>query len=130
MLERFFASVVEMVTGEKCGSLYPQIDKNELVKRNLNERKKYIYESLYDVYHKMLKDEIDKKINNYNLYFLKHKEQIEDALSEAFDINTRTVFNDLTGNITINPVGPRFLKEKSELSSLGEFINIFLCITP
>lgn len=27
MLERFFASVVEMATGEKCGSLYPQIDK-------------------------------------------------------------------------------------------------------
>ncbi len=27
MLERFFASVVEMVTGEKCSSLYPQIDR-------------------------------------------------------------------------------------------------------
>lgn len=27
MLERFFASVVEMATGEKCPSLYPQIDK-------------------------------------------------------------------------------------------------------
>lgn len=27
MLERFFASVVEMATGEKCASLYPQIDK-------------------------------------------------------------------------------------------------------
>lgn len=27
MLERFFASVVEMATGEKCKSLYPQIDK-------------------------------------------------------------------------------------------------------
>ncbi|MDD6275905.1 MAG: FGGY family carbohydrate kinase [Clostridia bacterium] len=27
MLERFFASVVEMATGDKCGSLYPQMDK-------------------------------------------------------------------------------------------------------
>ena len=27
MLERFFASVVELATGEKCKSLYPQIDK-------------------------------------------------------------------------------------------------------
>lgn len=27
MLERFFASVVEMATGEKCESLYPQMDK-------------------------------------------------------------------------------------------------------
>ncbi len=27
MLERFFASVVEMTTGEKCASLYPYIDK-------------------------------------------------------------------------------------------------------
>lgn len=26
MLERFFASVAEMATGEKCGSLYPQMD--------------------------------------------------------------------------------------------------------
>ena len=110
---------------------YPQIDKNELVKRNLNERKKYIYESLYDVYHKTIKAETDEKVNDYNLHFLKHKEQIEDALSEAFDIDTRTIFNDLTGNITMNPVGPRFLKEKyfdvfyknSEKGALGVSVH-------
>ncbi len=32
LLERFFASVVEIATGEKCDSLYPQIDKMLLTK--------------------------------------------------------------------------------------------------
>ena len=72
---------------------------------------KDISEMLYNLYHQEIKHEIDEKVNTYNIHFAKHKEQIEDALSDAFDVDTRTIFNDLTGNITLNPVGPRFLKE-------------------
>lgn len=90
---------------------YPQIEKQKLVQLDFEEKKKYISERLHNVYHQEIKREIDKKANEYNLHFLKHKDQIEDALSEAFDIDTRTIFNDITGNITMNPVGPRFLKK-------------------
>lgn len=91
---------------------YPQLEKQELVKLNLEDKKKYISKVLYDVYHKEIKNEINEKVNRYNIHFLKYKNQIEDALSDAFDVDTGTIFNDLIGNITMNPVGPRFLKEQ------------------
>lgn len=90
---------------------YPQIEKQKLIGLNFEEKKNYISERLYDVYHQEIKHEIDEKVQTYTLHFEKHQAQIEDALSEAFDLDTRTVFQDLTGNITMNPVGPRFLKE-------------------
>ena len=90
---------------------YPQLEKQEITKLNFEEKKKYVSNVLYDVYHEEIKKEINEKVNSYNNHFLNHKDQIEDALSEAFDIDTRTIFYDLVGNITMNPVGPRFLKE-------------------
>lgn len=92
---------------------YPQIDKAELAKRDLAGRRQYIYDRLSGVYHTELKRELDQKVADYTAHFANHKEQIEDALSEAFDMDTRSVFNDLVGNITLNPVGPRFLKARS-----------------
>ena len=92
---------------------YPQIDKAELAKRDLAGRRQYIYDTLSGVYHTELKWELDQKVADYTAHFANHKEQIEDALSEAFDMDTRSVFNDLVGNVTLNPVGPRFLKERS-----------------
>lgn len=110
---------------------YPQIDKQELMKCNLTDRKKYVYEVLYNVYHQEIKKEIDEKVNAYNAHFLKYKDQIEDALSEAFDVDAKSVFNDLTGNITMNPICPRFLKahyfdvfyKNSERGALGMSIH-------
>lgn len=91
---------------------YPQLDKQELARRDSASRRQYISDTLFDLYHKELQQEIDQKVTAYNARFAKYKDQIEDALSEAFDLDTRSVFNDLVGNITLNPVGPRFLKER------------------
>ena len=90
---------------------YPRLDQHKLVKLPMEEKKSYISDCLFDVYHQDIQHEIDEKANVYNAHFAKHKEQIEDALSEAFDIDTRAIFNDLIGNITMNPVCPRFLQE-------------------
>ena len=91
---------------------YPQVEKQELAKRNLTERRAYVHDMLCDQYHRDIKPEIDRKVEAYNLHFMNHKAQIEDALSEAFELDARSIFNDLVGNITMNPVGPRFLKER------------------
>ena len=58
------------------------------------------------------KEELDQKIICYNAHFAKHKHQIEAALSDAFEVDACSLFNDLTANITLNPVCPRFLKER------------------
>lgn len=92
---------------------YPQIDKQELTKFNFEAKKEYLSERLYDVYHREIVFEIDEKVNIYNAHFMKHKDQIDDALSDAFSFDTRAVFHDITGNITMNPSGPRFLREHS-----------------
>lgn len=58
---------------------YPQVEKQELAKLKLEDKKKYISTMLYDVYHKEIKNEINEKVNTYNNHFLKYKDQIEDA---------------------------------------------------
>ena len=110
---------------------YPQIEKQKLVQLDFEEKKTYISERLHNVYHQEIKREIDEKVNAYRLHFSKYKDQIEDALSDAFEVDTRTLLNDITGNITMNPVGPRFLKEhcfdifykNSERGALGVSIH-------
>lgn len=109
---------------------YPQIDKTELEKRNFEEKKEYICKVLEEVYGD-IKDKLESKITRYNEHFQNHKSQIEDALSEAFELDSGLLFNDLTGNITMNPVCPRFLQEKyfdifylnSERGALGLSIH-------
>lgn len=81
-----------------------------LVNKTYAEKKEYLLETLKDTY-KNLEKELEDKVILYNKQWQKYKEQIEDAMSEAFGIDTRAIFNDITANITLNPVGPRFLKK-------------------
>ena len=110
---------------------YPMLNREHLKKCTLSDRRQYIYDTLSHAYQNEIKKEIDEKVTAYNHHFLNHKDQIEDALSEAFQIDTRVIFNDLTGNITMNPIGPRFLQEhcfdvfyrNSEKGALGVSIH-------
>lgn len=115
---------------------YPQIDKNELTKRDAVGKRKYLDEVFREIY-TGTKAELDSKTICYNEHFANHKCQIEDALSDAFELDARLFYNDLTGNITLNPICPRFLKERcfdifyknSERGALGlslhEVIHFF-----
>ena len=90
---------------------YPQVDQRALANCNALEKQNYIHDVFGRIY-EGLKEEIDQKVLRYNAHFQHHKGQIEDALSEAFELDARAVFNDLTGNVTLNPICPRFLKER------------------
>ena len=90
---------------------YPQVDKHALSNCNHTEKPKYLNDVFRDIYEN-LREEIDKKVICYNAHFQNHKGQIEDALSDAFGVDARTLFNDLTGNVILNPICPRFLKER------------------
>lgn len=89
---------------------YPQIDKDELCNRTYDKKRDYLLYALSNTYRE-LETELDNKVILYNERWAKYSNQIEDAFSDAFEIDTRTIFNDITGNITLNPVGPRFLKD-------------------
>lgn len=109
---------------------YPQINKEELLKCEPGEQAKYFTDKLARVYQEIL-PEIEEKAIRYNEHFLKYENQINDALSDAFETDTRVLFNDLTGYIGMNPICPRFLKEhyfdifykNSERGALGMSIH-------
>lgn len=90
---------------------YPQVDKQVLISYSRSDRQKYLADTFGTIY-SALKDELDRKVICYNDHFQSYKQQIEHALSEAFDLDASCVFNDLTGNVTLNPICPRFLKER------------------
>ena len=109
---------------------YPQVDADLLRCKPLNERKEYLVDVLSDVYSE-LEPELNRKVLLYNDHFNKYEGQINDALTDAFEIDVRGIFNDLVGNICLNPVCPRFLLERyfdvfcrnSERGALGITIH-------
>ena len=88
---------------------YPQVDKHALSNCKHTEKHKYLNDVFRDIYEN-LREEIDKKVICYNAHFQNHKGQIEDALSDAFGVDASTLFNDLTGNVILNPICPRFFR--------------------
>ena len=89
---------------------YPQLDPKMLAAYSPSDKQKYLSDVFGNIYSD-LKEEIDRKVICYNDHFQRHKQKIEQALSDAFHLDASCVFNDLTGNVTLNPICPRFLKE-------------------
>ena len=90
---------------------YPQISKEKINDLQPKDKKDYLVKELKTIWDD-LTDELSGKVELYNEHFAKYHDQIEDALSDAFEINTRTIFNDLVCNISLNPVCPRFLEKR------------------
>lgn len=109
---------------------YPQLDKAYAISLPFSERKKHIESTLRTVY-AQLKDTINKKVNLYYQHWLNCSKQITDALSDAFELDLSNLFNDLRCNVSMNPIEPRFLKERSfdifylnsERGAIGECIH-------
>lgn len=91
---------------------YPQLKKEYIDTLGFEQRKSYYTDILSKEYTE--KEALClEKVENYNQYWDQHESQIEDALSEAFDTDTHSYFNDMIGNITLNPVCPRDLSKHS-----------------
>lgn len=90
---------------------YPSLDKKHIDSLKAAGKREYIAEELRKIYDS-LQDEWSEKLNAYNAHWEKHRSQINDALSDAFGVDAHFLFNDLRGYITLNPVCPRFLRER------------------
>lgn len=90
---------------------YPQIDKARSQSMSFPEREQYVERVLREVY-----VGLEKEINDKTVLYAKHwatcKEHITAALSYAFDVDCTNLFNDLRCNVSMNPISPRFLKER------------------
>lgn len=90
---------------------YPNLDKAMFQMLTFNEKKKYLSEELEKVYREQ-ETLLNQKVEDYNRHWNRHKSQIEEAFSDAFGIDVSLLFNDLRGEISLNPICPRFLKEE------------------
>ena len=89
---------------------YPQLDKARMTALSPADRRAYVADTLQGVY-EQLQPELARKAQAYTAHWQAHRPQVEAAFSEAFETDTRLLFNDLQGRITLNPVCPRFLQE-------------------
>jgi hypothetical protein len=87
---------------------YPQIDKNHFNSLNTEERKEYIYDVMQKVYENE-KAVISNKLIKYNQHWENNRKQIEESFSKAFQIECQCKFNNMVGNINLNPIEPRWL---------------------
>lgn len=91
---------------------YPQLDKVLIKSLPGETRKAYIAKILRAVYEEQ-EDTINQKVSLYAARWEECKAQISGALSDAFKINCGELFNEMTLNVSMNPIEPRFLETSS-----------------
>lgn len=109
---------------------YPQLDRVYASSLPFQERRAYIERTMLGVY-ASLEPEIERKTGLYSRHWEKYSAQISDALSEALGTDCARGYNDLVCNVSINPIEPRHLRERSfdmfylnsERGALGESIH-------
>ena len=114
MIERIMAFQTEDESAFWSAPLYyfyPQLDKDYATNLPFPERKEYIERTMRAVYID-LEDTINDKIASYSRHWAVCKEQITSALSDAFGVDCASLFNDMRCNVSLNPIEPRFLKER------------------
>lgn len=133
MLQRIMSFQMEEESSfwsEPLYHFYPQLDKAYAASLPFSERKAYIERILRDVYME-LEDSIQEKVTLYTRHWTDCKGQITAALSDAFGVDCASLFNDLRCNVSMNPIEPRFLKERyfdifylnSERGAIGECLH-------
>lgn len=90
---------------------YPEIDKEKALSLPFEGRKAYVAGHIRDKY-QQLKPLLGQKVADYAAHWQHHQGQIAAALSDGFELDVNLLLNDLRANISLNPVSPRFLKEK------------------
>jgi hypothetical protein len=112
-------NIMELQTDETAAfwseplySFYPQLDKDYAKSLPLSERNAYIERTLRSAYVD-LESTVNEKTVLYSQHWKTCKEQVNDALSDAFRVDCGSLFNDLRGNVCMSHVEPRFLREHS-----------------
>lgn len=91
---------------------YPGLDRGHALTLPKEQRCAYIGGVLEQVYQEKL-TLLSEKEEAYNHHWQKYKEQVNEAFSEAFQVDCENSYNDIVGNITLNPIGPRYLEKRT-----------------
>ena len=112
-------SIMEFLTDEDADSwssslfvFYPGLDKTHMMSLRMEERRGYLAEILGRVYGEN-ESLFHEKAELYEKHWQEYKCQVNEAFSEAFHMDCTGDFNNMIGNITLNPIGPRYLETTS-----------------
>lgn len=97
---------------ESLFHFYPQIDRKHFNHLPSDDQLLYLRQKLLPAYI-AAKSDIHSKLDLYASHWQKYKSQVEDAFSETFQLNSSELFNDITVNISMNPICPRYLEAHS-----------------
>lgn len=109
---------------------YPQIVRDKVESLPLEARKQYLTDVLQDIYTEQ-KSVLQGKVVSYTQYWEQCQPQITAALSDAFEVDCRDLYNDMRCNVSLNPIEPRYLDThtfdifylNSERGFVGEAIH-------
>ncbi len=98
--------------GDSLYVFYPQLDKEYALSLSRKDRQEYLEKTLERVYreNEVL---IEEKVEIYGKHWQTHRQQVNEAFSEAFEMDCAGSFNDIAGNVTLNPIGPRYIDTRS-----------------
>lgn len=89
---------------------YPQLDRSRAMAMTCEDRRRYIADAL-TAHYRDVEQTINEKCVRYAAHWEKHREQVEAALSEVFDVSCVELLNDMRCFVTLNPIMPRFLTQ-------------------
>ena len=109
---------------------YPQLDRAQADALAFPARRAYIERTMRAVYAELV-DTIDARTAAYARHWAACRQQVTAAFSEAFEMDCAARFNDLRCNVSLNPIEPRFLRERefdvfylnSEKGAIGECLH-------
>lgn len=90
---------------------FPKLNQDVFQTLDYNAKKQYILNEMKEIYQEQ-ESLINEKVVKYSRHWRRYRPQIEEALSDAFQVDTHQLLNDLRAEISLNPVSPRFLKDQ------------------
>lgn len=93
-------------------SFYPQLDRERMDRLSRAEQAEYLRKALSGVYRELV-PELEEKKEAYQACWEENCREVEEALGDVFRMPLAKRFQNIRANITLNPICPRFLKERT-----------------
>lgn len=91
---------------------YPQLERKQIDRLNRTEQTECLRKLLSDVYRQLV-PELKEKQAAYQAHWEENRREVEEALGDIFQMPLAKRFQNIQANITLNPICPRFLKERT-----------------
>ncbi len=91
---------------ETLFQVYPSLDKSKGFDADWCIRREYLREQLAVLY-VQVENELKAKADMFNQFWLERKNEVEKVFSDVFQIDCTNILDDMTAQISLNPICPR-----------------------